>query len=58
MDEFNLRPVEPDLPYEIISMVLCTSNTQLVGLAIDTFQPLVHLELFAEHSLGVVLQPE
>ena len=51
MDEFNVRTVEPDLLYEIVSMVLCTPNTQLVGLTIDTFQPLVHLELFAEHSL-------
>ena len=57
MDEFNLRPVEPDLLYEIVSMVLCTPNAQLVGLTVDAFQPLVHLEHFAEHRLGVVLQP-
>jgi hypothetical protein len=37
-------------------MVFCTPYAQLVGLAVDAFQPLVHLEYFAEHSLGVVLQ--
>jgi hypothetical protein len=58
MDEPNLRPVEPELRYEFVSMVLCTPNAQLVGLTVDAFQPLVHLKHFAEHSLGVVLQPE
>ena len=58
MDKFNLRTVEPDLLFEIASMVLCTPNAQLVGLTIDAFQPLVHLELFGEHSLAAVLQPE
>jgi hypothetical protein len=57
-DEFNSRPVEPELIYEFASMVLCTPNAQLVGLTVDAFQPLVHPEHFAEHSLGVVLQPE
>jgi hypothetical protein len=58
MDEFNSRPVEPELLYEFVSMVLCTPNVQLVGLTVDAFQPLVHLEHFAEHRLGVVFQPE
>ena len=39
-------------------MVLSTPNAQLVGLTVDAFKPLVHLEHFAEHSLGVILQPE
>jgi len=39
-------------------MVLCTPNAQLVGPTVDDFQPLVHLEHFAKHNLGVVLQPE
>jgi hypothetical protein len=58
MDEFNSRPVEPELLYEFVSMVLCTPNVQLVGLTVDAFQPLVHLEHFAEHSLRALLQPE
>ena len=39
-------------------MLLCTPHAQLVGLAVDAIQPLVHLENLAEHSLGAVLQPE
>jgi hypothetical protein len=39
-------------------MVLCTPHAQLVGLTVDTIQPLIHLEHLAEHSLGAVLQPE
>jgi hypothetical protein len=58
MDQPNSRPVEPELLYEFVSMVLCTPNAQLVSLTVDAFQPLVHLEHFAEHRLGVVLQPE
>jgi hypothetical protein len=58
MDEPNSRPVEPELLYEFVSMVLCTPNAQLVGLTVDAFQPLVHLEHFAEHRLRALLQPE
>src|SRR5918995_4775863 len=47
MDEPNSRLVEPELLYEFVSMVLCTPNAQLVGLTVDAFQPLVHLEHFA-----------
>ena len=47
MDEPNSRPVEPELLYEFVSMVLCTLNARLVGLTVDAFQPLVHLEHFA-----------
>ena len=37
MDEPNLRPVEPELLYEFVSMVLCTPNAQLVSLTVDAF---------------------
>ena len=57
-DEFNVHAVEPELLYEILSMVLCTPDAQLVDLTVDAFQPLVHLEHFVEHCLGVVLQAE
>ena len=46
-DEFDSRAVEPDLLFEFVSMVLCTPNVRLVGLTVDAFQPLVHLEHFA-----------
>jgi hypothetical protein len=36
-NEPGARPVEPELLYEIGSMVLCTPNAQLVGLTVDTF---------------------
>jgi len=58
MDELDSRPVKPDLLSEFGSMVPCTPNAQLVGLTVDAFKPLVHLEHFAEQSLGVVLQSE
>jgi hypothetical protein len=47
MDEPNSHPVEPELLYEFVSMVLCTPDAQLVGLSVDAFQLLVHLEHFA-----------
>src|SRR5215213_11116869 len=49
-DEPNSRAVEPRLLYEFVSMVLCTPNAQLVDLAVGAFQPLVHLEHFAEQG--------
>jgi len=57
-DERDLRPLGPHLLYEFVSMVLCAPNAQLIGLTVDAFQPLVHLEHFAKQSLGVILQPE
>src|SRR5919107_5566019 len=57
-DEPNSRAVEPELLYEFVSMVLCTPNAQLVGLALDVLQPLVHLEHFAEQGFGAFPQPE
>src|SRR5215211_4266966 len=47
MDELDSRPVKPELLYEFVSMVLSTPNAQLVGLTVDAFQPLVHLEHLA-----------
>jgi hypothetical protein len=57
-DEPNSRAVEPELLYEFVSMVLCTTNAQLVGLAVDVLQPLVHREHFAEQGFGAFPQPE
>src|SRR5215208_4489868 len=57
-DEPNLPTVEPELLYHLVSLVLDTPHAQLVSLAVDAFQPLVHLEDRAKHSLGAVLQPE
>jgi hypothetical protein len=56
-DEPNLRAVEPELLYHLVSLVLDALHAQLVSLTVDAFQPLVHLEDHAEHSLGAVLQP-
>jgi hypothetical protein len=36
-DQPDLRPVEPELLYEFVSMVLCTPNAQLVSLTVDAF---------------------
>jgi hypothetical protein len=44
--------------YEFVSMVLCTPHAQLVDLAVDAFQPLIHLEHFAEEGFGAFPQPE
>jgi hypothetical protein len=57
-DEPNLRAVEPDLLYHLVSLVLDAPHAQLVSLTVDAFQPLVHLEDHADHSLGAVLQSE
>ncbi len=57
-DEPTSRAVEPELLYEFVSMVLCTSDAQLVGLAVDVLQPLIHLEHFAEQGFGALPQPE
>jgi hypothetical protein len=57
-DESNSRAIEPELLYEFVSVVLCTPHAQIIDLTIDAIQPLLHLEHFAEHSLGAVLQPE
>jgi hypothetical protein len=51
-DEVHPRAVEPELLYEFGAMVLCAPHAQLVGLAVDAFQPLVHLEHFAEQCFG------
>jgi len=57
-DEVNSHAVEPELLYEFVSVVLCTPNAQLVGLTVGAIQPLIHLEYFAEQSLGAFPQPE
>src|SRR5215210_577764 len=57
-DEADSRPVGPHLLCKFVSMVLCAPNAQLVGLSVDAFQPLVHLEHLAKQSLGVIHQPE
>jgi hypothetical protein len=57
-DERNLRAIEPELLYHLVSLVLDAPHAQLVSLTVDAFQPLVHLEDRAKHSLGAVLQPE
>jgi hypothetical protein len=43
-DEPNLRTVEPELLYHLVSLVFDAPHAQLVGLTVDAFQPLVHLE--------------
>ncbi len=57
-DEANSRAVEPELLYEFVSMVLCTPHAQLVDLAVDAFQPLIHLEHLAEQGFGMFPQPD
>jgi hypothetical protein len=57
-DEVYSRAVEPNMLYEVVSVVLCTPNAQLVGLTVGALQPLIQLEYFTEQSFGLVLQPE
>src|SRR5215213_7203888 len=58
MDEPNVRTVDPELLYDLVSLVFDAPYVQLVSLTVDAFQPLVHLEDRAKHRLGAVLQPE
>jgi hypothetical protein len=57
-DEVNSRAVEPELLYELVSMVFYTPHAQLVGLIVGVLQPLIHLEHFTEQGFGAFPQPE
>ena len=56
--DLNSSAVEPELLYDLVSLVLNAPHAQLVDLTVGVLKPLVHLEDHAEHSLGAVLQPE
>jgi hypothetical protein len=57
-DEPNLRTVDPELLYNLVPLVFDAPHAQLVSLTVDAFQPLIHLEDYAEHSLRAALQLE
>src|SRR5919107_5111338 len=57
-DDPNSYAVEPELLYDLVSLVFDAPHAQLIGLSVDAFQPLVHLEHHPKHKLRAVLQLE